>query len=179
MSDPFSVWSDILFSSQHPPKGFLVCLRKQSRRYSGIRRKHSSDVAVLVDFYVPVEFYTMDAEYAALGIDGTSYSEDSSFESAYLGQAIGEDEEFTYTTWWGSYTDRLPEDYTLSAWIQAGTSDTSVPYTQSENFAAALAEVIGEDNVNFSLIEGAEHEDDAFYTDENLAEIFAFLDEAL
>ena len=141
--------------------------------------EYDSDVAVLVDFYGPVEFYTMDKEYAALGIDGTTYSEDSSFESAYLGQAIGEDEEFTYTTWWGSYTDELPEDYTLRAWIQAGTSDTSVPYTQSENFAAALAEVIGEDNVSFSLIEGAEHEDDAFYTDENLAEIFAFLEDAL
>ena len=141
--------------------------------------EYSSSVAALVDFYGPVEFYTMDEEYVSLGIEGTTYSEDSSFESAYLGQAIGEDEEYTYTTWWGSYTDQLPDDFTLSAWIQAGTSDTSVPYTQSENFAAALAEVIGEENVNFSLIEGAEHEDDLFYTDENLADVFAFLAEVL
>ena len=141
--------------------------------------EYSSSVAALVDFYGPVEFYTMDDEYVSLGIEGTTYSEDSSFESAYLGQAIGEDEEYTYTTWWGSYTDQLPDDFTLSAWIQAGTSDTSVPYTQSENFAAALAEVIGEENVNFGLIEGAEHEDDLFYTDENLADVFAFLAEVL
>ena len=140
---------------------------------------YDSSVTALVDFYGPVEFYTMDDEYAALGIDGTTYSEDSSFESNYLGQAIGEDEEFTYTTWWGSYIDQLSDDFTLSAWIQAGTSDTSVPYTQSENFASALSEVIGEENVSFSLIDGAEHEDDAFYTDENLAEVFSFLEGVL
>ena len=136
---------------------------------------YSSSVAALVDFYGPVEFYTMDAEYEALGISGTTYSESSSFESTYLGQAIGEDEAYTYTTWWYTYVDYLPDDFTLSAWIQAGTSDTSVPYTQSQNFAALLKTVIGDENVAFSLIEGAEHEDDLFYTDENLADIFEFL----
>ena len=136
---------------------------------------YSSSVAALVDFYGPVEFYTMDDEYEALGISGTTYSESSSFESTYLGQAIGEDEEYTYTTWWYTYVDYLPDDFTLSAWIQAGTSDTSVPYTQSVNFASLLETVIGEENVSFSLIEGAEHEDDLFYTDENLAAVFEFL----
>ncbi len=140
---------------------------------------YSSSVTALVDFYGPVEFYTMDDEYAALGIEGTTYSSDSSFESAFVGQAIGEDEEVTYTTWWYTYVDQLPEDYTLCAWIQAGDSDTSVPYTQSQNFAEKLAEVIGSDNVTFGLIEGAEHEDDLFYTDENLADVFAFLTDAL
>ncbi|MCD7917365.1 MAG: alpha/beta hydrolase, partial [Clostridiales bacterium] len=141
--------------------------------------EYSSSVTALVDFYGPVEFYTMDDEYAALGIEGTTYSSDSSFESAFVGQAIGEDEEFTYTTWWYTYVDQLPEDYTLCAWIQVGDSDTSVPYTQSQNFAEKLAEVIGSDNVTFGVIEGAEHEDDLFYTDENLAQVFAFLTDAL
>ncbi len=141
--------------------------------------EYSSSVTALVDFYGPVEFYTMDDEYAALGIEGTTYSSDSSFESAYVGQAIGEDEEYTYTTWWYTYVDQLPDDFTLSAWIQVGDSDTSVPYTQSQNFAAKLAEVIGEDSVTFGIIEGAEHEDDLFYTDDNLAQVFAFLAEAL
>lgn len=139
----------------------------------------TSSVAALVDFYGPVEFYTMDAEYASLGIEGTAYSADSSFESAFLGQAIGQDEEATYKTWWGTYTDQLPEDFTLSAWVQAGDADTSVPYTQSQNFAAKLAEVIGEDAVHFGLIPGAEHEDDLFYTADNLAQVFEFLADAL
>lgn len=141
--------------------------------------EQSSSVAVLVDFYGPVEFYTMDAEYASLGIEGTAYSSDSSFESAFLGQAIGQDEAFTYTTWWGTYIDQLPADFSLNAWVQAGDSDTSVPYTQSRNFAAKLAEVIGEDALHYDLIPGAEHEDDLFYTEDNLAQVFDFLAEAL
>lgn len=141
--------------------------------------EQSSAVNVLVDFYGPVEFYTMDDEYAALGVENSTFSTDSSFESAYVGQAIGADEAYTYTTWWGTYKDQLPADYTLTAWIQVGDSDTSVPYTQSENFAAGLAEVIGEQNVHFAIIEGAEHEDPLFYTDENLAQIFDFLNDAL
>lgn len=138
--------------------------------------EQSSAVNVLVDFYGPVEFYTMDEEYAALGRTDTTYSEDSSFESQFLGQAIGADEEFTYQTYWETYKESLPEDYALKAWIQVGDSDSSVPYTQSENFAERLGTVIGAENMNFGIIEGAEHEDSAFYTDENLADIFTFLD---
>lgn len=141
--------------------------------------EQSSSVNVLVDFYGPVEFYTMDDEYAAMGVEDSSFSTDSSFESAYVGQAIGEDETYTYTTWWGTYKEQLPADFALNAWIQVGNADSSVPYTQSENFAAGLTEAIGEENVQFSIIEGAAHEDPLFYTDENLAQIFAFLDGAL
>ena len=139
----------------------------------------SSSVAALVDFYGPVEFYTMDEEYASMGIADTKTSADSSFESAFLGQAVGLDEEVTYTTWWGTYQDKLPDDFSLSAWVQAGDSDTQVPYTQSENFAGKLSEIIGEENVHFSLLEGAGHEDGLFYTEENLAKVFAFLEDVL
>lgn len=138
--------------------------------------QESSAVTALVDFYGPVEFYTMDEEYAALGNETTSYSSESSFESAFLGQAVGEDQEKTYETYWETYKESLPEDYTLHAWIQVGNADENVPYTQSENFAARLSEVIGAENVSYSVIEGAAHEDAAFYTEENLSEVFAFLD---
>ncbi|MGM9593970.1 MAG: alpha/beta hydrolase fold domain-containing protein [Candidatus Onthomonas sp.] len=141
--------------------------------------EQSSSVAALVDFYGPVEFYTMDEEAAALGQEGTSFSSDGSFESAFVGQAVGADRDFTYTTWWGTYQDQLPAGFALRAWVQVGDSDTSVPCTQSEHFAAGLAEVIGTENVRFSVIKGAAHEDPLFYTDENLAQVFAFLDGAL
>lgn len=141
--------------------------------------EQSSAVAALVDFYGPVEFYTMDEEYAGLGISGTTYSSENSFESAFLGQAIGLDRDTTYTTWWSTYQDQLPGDFRLRAWIQAGDADTSVPCTQSVNFAEGLSQVIGEDNVSFTLIQGAEHEDSLFYTEDNLAQVFAFLAEAL
>jgi len=139
----------------------------------------SSSVNALVSFYAPVEFYVMDNEYAALGRTDSSFAADDSFESKFLGQNIGLDKEKTYTTYWESYTDKLPADFTLSAWIQAGSGDQRVPYTQSENFASRLKDVIGEENVRFGIIEGADHEDAQFYTDENLSEVFAFLDAVL
>lgn len=139
----------------------------------------SSQVAALVDFYGPVEFYTMDDEYASLGVADTTYSTDASFESKFVGQAVGKDKEATYKTWWRTYEDQLPEGFTLYAWIQAGDADASVPYTQSENLAKGLKEVIGEDNVRFGIIKGADHMDDLFYTDENLSAIFEWLDEVV
>ena len=77
------------------------------------------------------------------------------------------------------YRDQLPDDYALKAWIQVGNADESVPYTQSENFAERLGGVIGAENVEFSIIEGAGHEDAKFYTEENLKKVFQFLDSAM
>lgn len=136
----------------------------------------SSAVTALVDFYGPVEFYTMDDEYDALGVEHDAFASDDSFESKFLGQDIGKDQEATYKTYWENYKGQLPEDFTLSAWIEAGDSDTKVPYMQSQNFADRLAEVIGKDHVSYTLISGADHEDDAFYTKENLTDVFGFLD---
>jgi len=139
----------------------------------------SSSVKAVVDFYGPIEFYTMDDEYAALGVSGTSYSKDTSFESKFLGQAIGKDKTATYKTYWETYKDQLPAGFKLSAWIQAGTGDKNVPYTQSKNLAARLSSLIGADTVQFGLIDGAAHMDPAFYTDSNLSDIFSFLKKSL
>ena len=138
----------------------------------------SSAVPVLVDFYGPVEFFTMDDEAASLGMD-VSFGEADSFESKFLGQALTQDKEKTYTTWWETYKDQLPADFNLKAWIQVGDADARVPYTQSETFASRLAETIGQENVEFSIISGADHEDDLFYTTQNLDGVFAFIENAL
>lgn len=138
----------------------------------------SSAVPVLVDLYGPVEFYVMDDEASALGMD-VSFGAEDSFESKFLGQALTKDQEKTYTTYWETYKNQLPADFQLKAWIQVGDADARVPYTQSETFASRLGETIGEENVEFSILSGADHEDDQFYTAENLQKIFAFLEEAL
>lgn len=130
-----------------------------------------SSVQALVTFYAPVEFYTMYEEA------GNPESAPESFESKFLGQDITADQDLTYTTYWETYQDQLPTD--LKAWIQAGDSDQKVAYTQSVNFAERLAGYIGEENVRHSIIPGADHEDDLFYTDENLDAVFAWLDEVL
>ncbi|MGN0976472.1 MAG: alpha/beta fold hydrolase [Faecousia sp.] len=131
---------------------------------AGIR----SDVTALVSFYAPVEFYTLYEEA------GRPDSAASSFESKFLGQDILVDKDATYATYWETYADQIPAD--LQAWIQAGDADARVPYTQSANFAQRLAGYLGEEHVAHSLIPGADHEDDLFYTDENLDAVFAWLD---
>lgn len=141
-------------------------------------RDQSSAVQTLVTFYAPVEFWVMDAQAEALGMSA-SFSGDSSFESAFLGQAVGADETFTYTSWWGSYADRLPAEFALSAWVEVGDSDRRVPYTQSVDLAQGLTELLGEENVRFTILPGADHEDAAFYTEENLAQVYDFLAAAL
>lgn len=131
----------------------------------------SSGVTALVSFYAPVEFYTMYEEA------GKPESAAESFESKFLGQDITGDKDATYATYWETYKDQIPTD--LKAWIQAGDSDQRVPCTQSSNFAQRLAEYLGEENVEHDLIPGADHEDAAFYTDENLSAVFSWLDECL
>ena len=140
--------------------------------------EYSSAVQALVDFYGPVDFWELDADAVSVGIDA-SFGKAGSFESDFVGQAVGADEEFTRKTWWGTYTEQLPADFALKAWIQVGNADHRVPYPQSENFAAELAPVIGEENVTFGIIDGADHEDSAFYTEDNLAAVYAFLDSVL
>lgn len=127
-----------------------------------------SKVQALVSFYAPVEWYTMYEEA------GKPESAAGSFETKFLGTDITEDKELTYTTYWETYADQIPTD--LKAWIQAGDSDQKVHYTQSVNFAQRLAGYLGEENVEYSVIVGADHEDDLFYAEENLNAVFAWLD---
>lgn len=128
----------------------------------------SSAVSALVSFYAPVEFYTLYEEA------GKPESAADSFESKFLGQDITADRDATYKTYWETYSDQLPAD--LYAWVQAGDSDQRVPCSQSTNLAQRLAGYLGEERVEYSLLPGADHEDAAFYTDENLSAVFAWLD---
>lgn len=130
--------------------------------------KIPSDVQALVSFYAPVEFYTL---YEEAGKPGSAAS---SFESKFLGQDIMADKEATYKTYWETYKDTIPVG--LKVWIQAGDADSRVPHTQSVNFADRLKNYIAEEDIAYSIIEGADHEDDLFYTDENLDAVFAWLD---
>ena len=127
-----------------------------------------SEVTALVSFYAPVEFYTLYTEA------GKPDSAAGSFESKFLGQDIMADKDATYKTYWETYADSIPAD--LMVWIQAGDADARVPHTQSVNFADRLKNYISEENIAHSIIEGADHEDDLFYTDENLDAVFNWLD---
>lgn len=60
-------------------------------------------------------------------------------------------------------------------WISHGTADTTMPILNSEQFFSALKAVLGEDNVHYEVIEGAGHEDPAFYTEENFALVVDYI----
>lgn len=133
--------------------------------------EYAENVDCFVSFYPPVEFYTMYDEA------GKPEAAAESFESDFLGQDIMLDRALTDTTYWETYADSIPDG--IRGWIQAGTADSKVPYTQSQNFAERLTGYIGEENVSFGLLEGADHEDAQFYTPENLDAVFSWLDEGM
>jgi acetyl esterase/lipase len=133
----------------------------------------SSSVKAVLDFYGPVTFFDMDADFAALG-KTTATNEASSFESAFVGTPIGQltdtqKQEISPL----SYIDA---DTALHVWIQVGDADENVPYTQSQRLADAFTAAIGAENVQFEILPGAAHEDPAFYTADNLAKVTAWLD---
>lgn len=141
--------------------------------------EYDSSVKGLVSFFAPVDWYNMDADFEELGVaEGERpmgpTATDQSGESTFLGQNIAEDEAVTVATNPVSYIEEMsqPEFY---AFIEHGDADTNVPYVQSERLYEALSGKYGKENITLKILEGAAHEDDAFYTEENLKEIISFL----
>jgi len=141
---------------------------------------YSSSVKNLVSFYAPVEFFTMDSEFVELGLsDCANHNDEKSFESRYLGQALNTDKEKTYATYWATYSDDVKKaaKFLRNIWIQAGSNDKNVPYTQSKNLSEKLPKILDDTKIHYELIDGAGHMDTAFYTDKNLNAVFDFIEQ--
>ncbi|MCK7542157.1 MAG: prolyl oligopeptidase family serine peptidase [Marinilabiliales bacterium] len=63
--------------------------------------------------------------------------------------------------------------------IQAGSLDRNIPYTQSLNFYNALKTTLGDGKVSYELISGAGHGGAQFTTTANIAKVMAFFDKYL
>jgi len=128
----------------------------------------------VVDWFGPVNFLEMDAQFEASGITPAfgKTSSATSAESAYLGKLITEIPAVA--------VQANPESYISSDdpafLIQHGTADRNVPTQQSINIAAKLKQALGANKVDLILLEGAAHGGSQFETKENLAIVFAFLD---
>lgn len=133
----------------------------------------SSSVKAVLDFYGPVTFFDMDADFAALG-KTTATNDASSFESAFVGTPIGQLTDAQKQEI--SPLGYISSDTALKVWIQVGDADQNVPYTQSQRLADAFTSAIGAESVQFEVLPGAAHEDPAFYTADNLARVTAWLD---
>lgn len=139
--------------------------------------EYSSEVQAVVDWFGPINFLTMDEQFAASGTTpkmGTTSSETSP-ESKYIGQLITEVPELV--------AQANPTTYITSAdpyfYIQHGSADTNVPTQQSADFAEALTEVLGTEKVTFEVLEDQGHGGGTFDTEENLNKIFTWLDSIL
>ena len=134
---------------------------------------YSSAVLAAVDWFGPINFLTMDSEATALGFTINTNSS-SSPESKLMGAAV--------QTIPDAVAKANPSSY-ISAddaafFIQAGSVDRNIPYTQSRNFYQALQVVKGSD-ANYELLEGAGHGGSQFSASANLAKVIAFFDKYL
>jgi len=112
----------------------------------------TSRVQAVVDLFGPINFLTMDAEALALGFVINTNSATSP-ESKLMGAPVQTIPELV--------TRANPTTY-ISAddaafFISAGDVDHNIPYTQGQNFCAALVPVIGSPRASFELMAGQGH----------------------
>ena len=142
---------------------------------------YSSAVQAVVDWFGPLDFLKMDEQFQASGVSRSTgnTSEDSSPESAYIGQLITNDTELTEQANPETYINSMEAATAPSFFIQHGTADGNVPTQQSIDFADMLKQAIGAEKVSIELLEGAGHGTSEFQTTENLDKVFSFLDGVL
>ena len=126
-------------------------------------------VQAAVDQFGPMNFKTMDAQARENGVSFDDHDTPQSPESKYLGAPVQQAENAAQAN---------PLTYAGEAMcpmlVQHGTADRLVPFAQSEEFVEGLrARGLG-DRVIFTPLPGADHEDKAFFTEENLARVLDF-----
>lgn len=123
-----------------------------------------------------MNFRTMDEQARRNGVSNVDHDEPFSPESRYLGCPIPDASEALCAA-------ADPASYAgprmCPIYVQHGTRDRLVPYEQSVEFVRALRERGVGERVSFQPLEGADHEDKAFFTDENLNHVRAFLEAVL
>jgi acetyl esterase/lipase len=133
-------------------------------------------VALAIDQFGPMNFKTMDDQARANGISKVEHDEPFSPESKYLGIAVSDaSDELVAKANPASYAGKKM----CPMLVQHGTSDALVPCEQSLEFVEAVRQKAGEDKVTFVPIEGANHEDKKFFSEENMNLVFDFIDNHL
>jgi len=134
----------------------------------------SSKVIASVDWFGPINFLTMDEEAKSLNFSINTNSA-SSPESQLIGKAIQSAPELVAKA---NPTTYITKD-DAAFFIQAGSMDRNIPFTQSRNFYEALKKVVGEEKVSFELLEGAGHGGPQFFDPSNVAKVITFFDKHL
>lgn len=133
--------------------------------------EYPSSIIAAVDWFGPINFLTMDSEAAALGFTLSTNSANSP-ESRLMGAAVQSIP--------AEVAKANPATYISSDdaafFIQVGSVDRNIPYTQSLNFYNALLPVLGNEKASYALLNGAAHGGSQFEASSNLAKVKAFFD---
>lgn len=135
----------------------------------------SSELQAVVDWFGPINFASMDAQFKESGKGAPNHGEATSPEGKLLGAALAEVPELVMKANPETYIS--PDDPPF--FIQHGMEDNMVPVQQSIEFAQNLREVLPEHKIELHLLEEAGHGGEAFLTGKNLEKVFGFLDRAL
>ena len=156
----------------------------------------SAEVSAILDFYGVMELQTVQArkaDFRALGIpgivvdvagrwltDALKGTGIASVEDYWLDMdldAITDEERQAFTP--ARYVaENLPNRADLRLSIWHGDADITVPWVQSQRLYAQAAGIAGEDRVSFELFRNMKHADEDMYSDENLARLKAWLEDA-
>lgn len=136
--------------------------------------EYSSCVSVVVDWFGLVDLLAMDAQFEGTRCEGGHNDRDSA-ESRLVGAPIQKVPKRVAKT---NPMNYLSDDDS-AFFIQHGSRDCRVPPIQSQLFAEALIETIGEEKVYYEEIEGVGHGGVEFRTDENYQKVLDFLNRFL
>jgi len=134
--------------------------------------KTTCKVQAVVDWFGPINFLTMDEQFLKSKKGIPSHSASNSPESQYLGATITHIQSVVYQ----ANPETFISSNTPPFFVQHGDQDHLVPLEQSIEFVKKLKNAIGEKNVYFEVLKGADHGGQAFESSENLEKVFTFLD---
>lgn len=142
---------------------------------------YSSDIQAVIDWFGPINFLTMDEQFAESGIVSPLglYSSDNSLISQYLGQNMNEDVYFTNQSNPETYVNYIDVEKAPYFYIEHGTNDNLVPSKQSVDLAEKLMGKIGEEKVKLNILDGAGHGTSEFYSSGIIEKKIEFLDDVL
>lgn len=134
----------------------------------------SSCVQAVVDWFGPIDFLEMDAQFI-----GTHCSQNQDKSDAPESKLV--DTALQQTILAVKQTNPLKYIKADAApfFIQHGTDDCTIPPAQSQDLADALRESIGSERVTYLALEGAGHGGKPFEKSQNLNLVIRFLDKYL
>lgn len=134
--------------------------------------EQSSRVQAVVDMFGPIDFLTMDDQFAAGSVKGMLHNGAESPESQLLGKQITLIPELVKKSNPETYISKDDPPF----YIQHGSVDPVIPVQQSVHFADELKKTIGKNKVILDLLPKEGHATDGFWTKENINKILVEID---